>query len=214
MKVSLSSFLAEIQALPKPDLPALRTLRKRVSKQIQDAEPDEVLSLGLGLVEHRRHFLAYELILNHKPTLASLRTKEIEQLGAGIDTWDRVDCFACFISGVAWRNGQLSDSVIHRWAKSKDLWWRRAALVSTVPLNLKARGGTGDPERTLAVCVRLTQDREDMVVKALSWALRELSKRYPEKVRSFLNEHEVAARVRREVSAKLQTGLKNPPRPA
>ena len=68
-----------------------------------------------------------------------------------------------------------------------DRWWRRAALVSTVPLNLRAAGGTGDTSRTLAICEQLAADRDDMVVKALSWALRELSVRWdPDAVRAFL----------------------------
>ena len=51
-----------------------------------------------------------------------------------------------------------------------------------------------------------------MVVKAMSWALRELAKRDPTAVRRFLAEHEtaLAARVSREVRNKLETGLKNP----
>jgi 3-methyladenine DNA glycosylase AlkD len=51
-----------------------------------------------------------------------------------------------------------------------------------------------------------------MVVKAMSWALRELSKRDPKTVGRFLDEHEgvLAARVVREVRNKLSTGLKNP----
>jgi 3-methyladenine DNA glycosylase AlkD len=98
------------------------------------------------------------------------------------------------------------------WAASSDRWWRRAALVSTVPLNLRAAGGTGDRDRTLAVCRLLVQDRDDMVVKALSWALRELVVWEAEAVRGFLDEHgdRVAPRVRREVLSKLDSGLKNP----
>jgi 3-methyladenine DNA glycosylase AlkD len=51
-----------------------------------------------------------------------------------------------------------------------------------------------------------------MVVKALSWALRELSKRDPNAVRAFLAKHAkaLAPRVIREVNNKLVTGLKNP----
>ena len=62
------------------------------------------------------------------------------------------------------------------------------------------------------ICEMLTEDRDDMVVKALSWALRELSKRDPDSVREFLNEHEddLVRRVSREVNNKLETGLKNP----
>lgn len=87
--------------------------------------------------------------------------------------------------------------------------------MSTVPLNNRARGGQGDVERTLGVCRQLTVDRDDMVVKAMSWALRELSKRDQRAVKSFLRQHsdELAPRVRREVTNKLETGLKNPRRP-
>jgi len=51
-----------------------------------------------------------------------------------------------------------------------------------------------------------------MVVKALSWALREIAKKHPEQVRTFLATHKrtLAARVTREVNNKLRTGLKTP----
>jgi 3-methyladenine DNA glycosylase AlkD len=57
-------------------------------------------------------------------------------------------------------------------------------------------------------------DRDDMVVKAMSWALRELAKREPEIAARFVRTHEdrLASRVRREVRNKLATGLKNPSR--
>jgi 3-methyladenine DNA glycosylase AlkD len=49
-----------------------------------------------------------------------------------------------------------------------------------------------------------------MVVKAVSWALRELAKRSPADVQRFLDDHEtrLPALVRREVRSKLRTGLK------
>ena len=106
----------------------------------------------------------------------------------------------------------MSDELIHRWAGSADVWLRRASLASTVPLNNKTRGGSGDPARTLKVCDLLIDDREDMVVKAMSWALRELAKRDPETVRDYIDMHRprLAPRVLREVTTKLTTGHKNP----
>jgi 3-methyladenine DNA glycosylase AlkD len=66
--------------------------------------------------------------------------------------------------------------------------------------------------RTLAVCRLLVDDRDDMVVKAMSWALRELVAHDPDALWAFLAEYDdrLAARVRREVRNKLTTGLKNP----
>ena len=83
--------------------------------------------------------------------------------------------------------------------------------MATVALNNTARGGKGDAPRTLRICDALLADRDDMVVKALSWALRELAQKRPQVVERYLREHEaeLAARVRREVANKLRTGLKS-----
>ncbi|MBD3336502.1 MAG: hypothetical protein GF355_13400 [Candidatus Eisenbacteria bacterium] len=92
----------------------------------------------------------------------------------------------------------------------------RRALASTVVLNTPTHGGHGDAPRTLAACRRLVDDRDDMVVKALSWALRKLSECDRRAVLRFVDEHadRLAARVKREVRHKLATGLKNPRRTA
>jgi 3-methyladenine DNA glycosylase AlkD len=83
-----------------------------------------------------------------------------------------------------------------------------------VALNVRSHGGYGDVLRTLAVCRLLVDDHDDMVVKAMSWALRALVVHDPEAVWAFLREHDavLAARVKREVRNKLTTGLKYPKR--
>ena len=61
------------------------------------------------------------------------------------------------------------------------------------------------------MCRLLIDDRDDMVVKAMSWALRALAVREPDTVRSFLskNKKTLARRVVREVTNKLDTGRKD-----
>jgi 3-methyladenine DNA glycosylase AlkD len=51
-----------------------------------------------------------------------------------------------------------------------------------------------------------------MVIKAMSWSLRELAKRDPKIVERFLliEEDRLSPRVKREVRNKLRTGLKSP----
>jgi len=224
---------------------SLRSVRKTVSKALGSASRTEVLTLAHDLIEAGiPRFVAYEIVVNHKSTFESLSRREIEKLAAGIDNWGDIDSFACLLAGPAWRTGLIDDSVVRSWARSKDWCWRRAALVSTVPLNSlagtgparppkrpgtppvlpapgsvvpagssKARGGQGDPKRTIELCRLLANDRHDMVEKALSWALRELSKRDAASVIKFLNETDnLGARVKREVNNKLTTGLKNPPK--
>jgi 3-methyladenine DNA glycosylase AlkD len=171
-----------------------------------------VLGLAHHLIAARiPRFVAYELLLNHQPFMKSITQSEVKNLGEGMSHWGDVDSFACFIDGPAWRAGRIPDRMIRAWACSDDWCWRRAALVSTVPLNSRAHGGTGDSQRTLTISGMLVADRHDLVVKGLSWALRELAKRDPENVRQFLSNHagELAARVIREVNNKLETGRKN-----
>jgi 3-methyladenine DNA glycosylase AlkD len=210
-----SEIRARVQALPVANTTEVRNTRREFSKKLAQAESELIFNLALSLMKlpaFEFRFIAYELVQYHPATFRNLDVAALEKLGQGIDSWAAVDCFACYLAGPAWRKGQISDSVIRRWARSKDRWWRRAALVSTVPLNNEARGGDGDPTRTLMICRLLANDRDDMVVKALSWALRELSKRDPSSVNEFLHEHReaLAPRVVREVNNKLITGLKNP----
>jgi 3-methyladenine DNA glycosylase AlkD len=194
---------------------SLRAERKRISRELAVLDRTALLGLAHHLIEAGiARFVAYELLLNHRPTMESISQSEVEKLGEGIGHWGDVDSFSCFIAGPAWRAGRIPDRVIQTWARSDDWCWRRAALVSTVPLNSRAQGGAGDAKRTLTICGMLVADRHDLVVKALSWALRELAKRDPASVRLFLSSHrdKLAARVIREVNNKLATGLKNPSR--
>src|ERR1700678_4463457 len=195
-------------------LPA-RTLARNVWRGHRASSDAEVLALALKTLASGQKYFAYELLRAAPRALAAAKVSDIRRFAVGMTTWSDVDCFGCFVAGVAWRTGRIADKEIARFASSRDRWWRRAALVATVPLNAKSRGATsatGDAIRTLAVCTRLLDDRGDMVVKVVSWALRELAKRNRRSVRTFLSAHgeRLSARVRREVTNKLTTGRKSP----
>ncbi|MCB0996909.1 MAG: DNA alkylation repair protein [Acidimicrobiales bacterium] len=205
-----AEFAGELGRLESPGVEALRAVRKEWTARMRDESGAEVLAVALALVPQHR-WVAYELVYHHGGASAALDAEIVERLGEGMASWVDVDTFGRYISGPAWQADLIDDSLVTGWAESSDRWWRRAALVSTVPLNLRAAGGTGDTPRTLAVCEALVHDRDDMVVKALSWALRQLSQWDPDAVRDFLARHgeDVAARVRREVRHKLETGRKH-----
>ncbi|HKE86087.1 MAG TPA: DNA alkylation repair protein [Vicinamibacterales bacterium] len=211
-------MLAEIHELPLVNAPTVRAVRRRYSKIVAGESPDFVLAIARRLLSEKSwaaRVVAFELLDGHDGARSRLRAATVEQMAVGLSDWGSVDLFGVTIAGPAWREGRISDRHVMRWARSKDRWRRRLSLVATVPLNSKARGGAGDSRRTLAVCRLLVGDGDDMVVKALSWALREFSKRDAESVRAFLRTEDtrLAARVRREVRAKLETGRKVRKRP-
>jgi len=209
----LTDLERELDNLPEKRTAPMRQVRRAFSRRLKNRPAALVITLAEEMVARNRHrWIAYELIAGHPQAFQSLDRETVERLGQGIDSWHTVDTFARTISGPAWRDGLLGDKTIREWARSPDRWWRRAALVSTVALNVRSHGGYGDVERTLAICQLLAGDGDDMVVKALSWALRQLVVHDPAAIRDFLQAHDhvLAARVKREVTNKLETGLKNP----
>jgi 3-methyladenine DNA glycosylase AlkD len=212
-----AEIIGRVEALPARDTAAVRRVRREFSRQLARLQPEPVIDIAFCLLERPEflyHFVAYELVRNHRQALASVDEALLERLGQGIDSWYAVDTFGVELSGQVWRAGQIPDDTIRRWATSDDRWWRRASLVSTVPLNIASQGGRGDTPRTLDICSMLIDDRDDMVVKAMSWALRVLSIRDREAVERFLTEYQerLVPRVLREVRNKLDTGLKSPKR--
>ncbi|HSK95213.1 MAG TPA: DNA alkylation repair protein [Euzebyales bacterium] len=216
MGVSPTTLAAEIDRrigrLPAPTTESVRAVRREWSQRLRDRDGAEVLAVADALVERHR-WVAYELVYHHRDARGRLDGDRVVRLGRGLDDWAAVDAFGRYVSGPAWQRRLIPDELVRGWAASPDRWWRRAALVSTVPLNLRSAGGTGDATRTLDICRRLVGDRDDMVIKALSWALRELIVWDDGAVRRFLRAHDgaLAARVRREVTTKLETGRKQRP---
>lgn len=202
-----------IRAMPELKAAHMRPIWSKYSKAIQGASPRQVLDLAHALMDmgFSQTHTAYALVADHRPARESLTERKLKRFGRALGDWSTVDSFALGLAGPAWREGQISDATISQWARSKSRWWRRAAAVCTVPLNRKAQGGTGDVPRTLQICRQLAADRDDMVVKAVSWALRELVAHDRKALGRFLAAHdaELAGRVKREVTSKLTTGRKD-----
>jgi 3-methyladenine DNA glycosylase AlkD len=203
------------QALPPaPDTDSYRRIRRVVSKELRLAPTSVIYELAEALVHSpvpAGRFVACELVAAHEGAMKAVTAARVTRLAHGMSGWVDTDVIGCYVAGPAWRLGRLSDKTIHKWASSRNRWWRRTALVSTVPLNSRARGGGGDIPRTLEVCARLMDDRDPMVYKAVSWALRELAKREPAAVKKFIvtNAGRLHSSVIREVRRKLETGRKD-----
>jgi 3-methyladenine DNA glycosylase AlkD len=189
-------------------------VRRTWSKQQRTQAPEFIFEVATELLlgkTHTHRMLAFELLAAHPDAFDLLDDARVDAWADGLADWGSIDLYGVTIAGPAWRMGLVSDSTVRSWARSPDRWRRRLSLVATVPLNARSRGGTGDQRRTLSMCRQLMADRDPMVVKAMSWALRELAKREPAIVRNFLSRHgtTLAPLVRKELSNKLRTGLKS-----
>jgi 3-methyladenine DNA glycosylase AlkD len=209
-----AAIAREIESLARRDTPSIRAVRRRWSKTLRAAPAVEVLAIATAVEAQAGQggkWVAYELIRFHSKAFAEVGQDQIAGFANRAASWYAVDALGTILTGALWARGRLSDGLIADWARSDNLWLRRSALVATVGLNAALRG-FGDAVRTLAICRALSADHEDMVEKAMSWALRELSKRDRPAVERFMAELEasLASRVRREVRHKLSTGLKTP----
>ncbi len=195
--------------------PNIKIVLKQLKQDIITMTPAQEIQLAKDLV-HTNIFecqqIGYDLIGKNKKLLPYLNLKDVEQLDHNQDNWVSVDTFSANILGVSWRLGIVTDLDILNKAESTNFWTRRQALVATLGWNQKARGGTGNTEKTLMICVKLMNDHQDMINKAMSWALRELSKTDRQSTIDFMEKFDdrLHGRVRREVWNKINTGLKNP----
>jgi 3-methyladenine DNA glycosylase AlkD len=99
-----------------------------------------------------------------------------------VNNWDLVDLSAPCIVGPYLAD--RSRAPLYRLAKSKNLWERRIAIMSTFHFIKK-----GEFSETLKIAETLLRDRQDLIHKSVGWMLREIGKRHPQTEVNFLNRY-------------------------
>ena len=101
----------------------------------------------------------------------------------GVDNWDLIDVTTAQVVGASvLERGALAE--LEKLARSKSVWRRRIAIVSTFA-HLRA----GDAQPTLRIAALLMADEHDLIHKATGWLLREAGKRDAAALDRFLEEH-------------------------
>ncbi len=99
-----------------------------------------------------------------------------------VNNWNLIDGSAPAIIGpnLVGRNTAL----LYRRARSKRMWDRRIAVVSTLHLVRRS-----EYDHTLRLCAMPLRDPHDLIHKACGWMLREVGKRNPRLLTRFLRAH-------------------------
>lgn len=162
-------------------VPALR----RIALQYRDLPLHEVQQL-LQAAEHEFRSAALEILVSqHKRGDAKTRRQVLKFYLANtkhINNWDLVDCSCREIVGEALKAG--SRTLLDRLVRSRSLWERRIAMISTMALVWE-----GEFDDALRIAEALLDDRHDLIHKAIGWVLRELGDEDRGALLRFLSQH-------------------------
>lgn len=207
MTPTLAALRAEIKELGDPAR-AVHSLRFFKTGPGQYGEGDKFLGLTVpvmrGLVRKYRGLddaVALELLESpwHEERLVALlllvdgyergdeaRRKRIHRVYLAntgrINNWDLVDCSAEYVVGAHLEASDIA--LLDRLARSKAMWERRIAIVSTFHFIKRDEFGP-----TLRIAKLLLRDSHDLIHKAVGWMLREVGKRDRKTLDGFLAKH-------------------------
>jgi len=141
----------------------------------------------LGSKIHEYRLIALIILTNKykKAKKDSLKRRQIFEFylknTSNINNWDLVDLSAPNIVGDF--SSIEGTEILKFLAKSKNIWERRIAIVSTHTFIRKRIFG-----ETLSIAEMLIKDEHDLIHKAVGWMLREVGKRNQEVLEIFLRE--------------------------
>lgn len=100
-----------------------------------------------------------------------------------VNNWDLVDVSAPIIGDYLIDQPDHME-ILEKLSRSKNLWQRRTAMIFTFAFLRK-----GITRPTVLIAEKLLNDDHDLIHKAVGWMLREMGKRDPYLLRSFLKEN-------------------------
>lgn len=159
--------------------------QRRIAKKYETLSLKDIRKLLSSKIHEHRLVALIILVNQYKKGDEHDRDKIVDfylRYSKYINNWDLVDLSAPNIPGEYLLNKDRA--VLYRLARSKNLWERRIAIMSTFAFIRK-----NDFEDALRISVLLLHDDHDLIHKAVGWMLREVGKRDFKAEEDFLKEH-------------------------
>ena len=160
--------------------------QRKVAKRFMEMPFGEIEKLLSGKMHEFRLTALLILIEKYKETdekgKKKIKNFYIKNIKA-VNNWDLVDLSAPKILG-AYYFEFGGEEKLYKMAKSKNMWERRIAIVSTFAFIRKEK-----LELTTDISEMLLGDTHDLMHKAVGWMLREAGKKDKETLVSFLKKH-------------------------
>lgn len=163
--------------------------QRKIARQFADLPLSDIKELLESKI-HEHRFTALEILdmqfarASHDSSRHDIVKFYLKNLHR-VNNWDLVDTSAPYILG-AWlvdKNAKHR-KVLYKLVRSKNIWERRVAIVSTWMLIRN-----GQYTDTLAIAEILLRDSHDLIHKATGWMLREVGKRDEATLIKFLDKH-------------------------
>ncbi len=128
------------------------------------------------------------ILVEQFKTATPVKKKEIVKFylanTKSVNNWDLVDLSAYHILGEYLLENKKEKIILHKLAKSRNLWERRIAVISTFAFIRESQF-----KECLKIAAILLRDKHQLIHKAVGWMLREIGKRNKQLEKEFLDKH-------------------------
>ena len=188
------------------DMPAIRKVAKALNGRVRAADAASMRPLVVTLWNtgvHELRAVAMFVLEANEPALGARDIPLLTRLLRESRSWASLDWICLKVLAPMLLRVPLLRRTLPRWARDRDFWLRRAALLTLLP---GVKQGDVPFSAFAALAVPMLGEREFFIRKAIGWGLREVSKKNPAVVASFLRAH------RADVSGlTMREGAKYPP---
>ena len=162
-------------------VPELRILTKKLHDENNLNDFYKVFNKLWYSKYHEERSLAIYALQSYEKEFNLKTWKFIKGKLKDIKTWDQIDILSTGILGKILLKYPKLEKELLMLSKNKDIWIKRASIVSTLPL-VK----TGKIKLTMKIISNEIQNENPYVQKAIGWLLRESGKQKPKEIENFI----------------------------